>query len=58
MKQEWGSPSFVKHGSFSELTQLFGNAGSDVLTGPGGVVVGDPGTGSIDACAQIEGKCI
>lgn len=57
MKQEWGSPSFVKHGSFSELTQLFGNAGSDVLVGPGGNVV-STGDNSIDACAQINGVCI
>jgi hypothetical protein len=57
MKQEWGSPSFVKHGSFSELTQLFGNAGSDVLTGPGGVVV-STGDSSISACAEKFGKCI
>lgn len=57
MKQEWVSPSFLKHGSFSELTQVFGNAGSDVLTGPGGVVVAT-GNVSIDACAQIKGACI
>lgn len=57
MKQEWVSPSFLKHGSFSELTQLFGNAGSDVLTGPGGVVVAN-GDNSISACAQIKGVCI
>ncbi len=58
MKQEWGSPSFVKHGSFSELTQLFGNAGSDALVGPGGVPTGITGDSSINACAEIGGSCI
>jgi len=57
MKQEWGSPSFVKHGSLSELTQIFGNAGSDVLTGVNGVVV-STGDSSISACAQVKGVCI
>ena len=57
MKRSYVAPLLIEFGSLSQLTGIFQRPGSgDVLLTTSGQVTGT-GSGSIDACAEDDGKC-
>ena len=58
MKQTYSAPALRVHGTVEALTAFEGDATqSDVLVNSRGDVLAN-GSGSIDACTQVNGTCL
>jgi hypothetical protein len=57
---DYSTPQLTRFGDFTELTGFFGPSAMDdvAMDESGNDVSEDDDTGSIDACAQVDGVCL